>query len=84
MRATANDLTLDSDGDFTAVYSGSKGDFGTVLGSSITAEVIDQDALADDAAFDCTWSASPALAPARSIKCAGDELGGFGAFIVPL
>jgi hypothetical protein len=82
--ATANDLTLDADGDFTAIYSGTFADFNLIAGSSITAEVSDEDALADDAAFMCEWSANPMLARARFIECAGDELGGFGAFIVPL
>jgi len=82
--ATANDLPLDGDGDFTAVYSGSFGDFNMVSGSSIFTEVFDEDAVADDGAFECNWSANPSLARARFLECAGDELGGFGAFMLPL
>jgi hypothetical protein len=81
--ATANDLTLDGDGDFTAVYTGSSGDFNMVSGSTITAEVTDEDALANDGAFECNWSANPTLARDRYLECTGD-LGGFGAFMLPL
>jgi len=49
--ATANDLTIDGDGDFSAVYSGTSGDYNLVFGSSIDASVNDEDLAGDDGAF---------------------------------
>ncbi|HJL28038.1 MAG: hypothetical protein CMN31_04040 [Sandaracinus sp.] len=81
--ATANDLTIDGDGDFSAVYSGTSGDYNLVFGSSIDASVNDEDLAGDDGAFVCTWTANPALVRGRLLECEG-ELGGLYALVTPL
>ena len=80
--ATVNDLTLDADGHFTASFPDLFRDFNLVAGSSIQAEVIDEDSFSDDSAFICNLNATAAEARGRVLICT-DARGGFGALIFP-
>ena len=78
--ATANNLTLGADGDFTASYSGTVRDFNLVAGSSIQAEVFDEDLTSNDGAIRCNWNATAAEARRRVLSC-DSAFGGFVAWI---
>ena len=78
--ATVNDLTLDADGHFTASFPDLFRDFNLVAGSSIQAEVIDEDSFSDDSAFICNLNATAAEARRRVLSC-DSAFGGFVAWI---
>ena len=80
--ATANNVSLDADGNFTTFYSGTSREFNLVAGSSIQAEVIDEDLTSDDSAFICNLNATAAEARGRVLRCES-ALGGFEALILP-
>jgi len=80
--ATANNVSLDADGNFSASYSGTSREFNLVAGSSIQAEVIDEDLTSDDSAFICNFNATAAEARGRVLICT-DARGGFGALLFP-
>ena len=78
--ATANNVSLDADGQFTTFYSGTSREFNLVAGSSIQAEVFDEDLTSNDGAIRCNWNATAAEARRRVLSC-DSAFGGFVAWI---
>jgi hypothetical protein len=68
---------------FEITWSGARADANLVAGSRIAVTLFDQDAVDDDEAFFCEWTATPALLRSRALACEG-VLGSLFALVLPL